>query len=119
MHLVAFKAHACSRHICEMASVFAYIDTSVAMLGTVQVYIVNVKGKPSIVIVVSYLRSRPCSLACPNIKEADLVPHQTPYMVLYGRTTVACWIAMQTHTFGQTDGCPCQGGMRTRDFAST
>jgi hypothetical protein len=50
MHLVAFKAHAGNGHISEVVSVLEFSAFFVT-LGTVEICVIDIRGKLSIVVV--------------------------------------------------------------------
>jgi hypothetical protein len=66
-----------------MTSVFLDINAVIAMLGTIEVIILDIQGKLGIVVPGSYLWPGSCSFVGPEIQEANLIPHKTSNMNLY------------------------------------
>jgi hypothetical protein len=66
-----------------MAFVLLHIDAGIAMLGTVEVIVLDVERKLGIVVPRSYLWPGSCRFVGPEVQEADLIPHETSNMYLY------------------------------------
>lgn len=102
MHLVGFKAHTAYGHVRKPIGVFANIYAAVTSFGPVQVIIIDVKRKARVVVVKMDLRPGAHGVTSTKIQEADLVPHEAPYLAFDGRSAVRSRVAMEPHAFSKS-----------------
>jgi len=82
MHVVTFKPHACDRHVSEVCPILLNVYILVAVLCTIEIYIVNVERKTGVKVVWSDLRPRSRRFTSAQVKEAYLVPDEASDLTL-------------------------------------
>ena len=112
MDFVALEADEGEGHVCPAAKGLG------RGVGEFEVQVVDVEGKLSGEFVDADTRAGALGFAGADVEEADLVPDEAADVCFDGVHAIFGAVAVESHAFGDADGCADEGGVGAGYFAA-